>query len=195
MTAAADTVQGSNRFWTVSNMLSLSRIVLSIPFMLVMLLDVPGARWWGLAILAVGIATDKLDGVLARKRNEISEWGKILDPLGDKVGLGAVALVLVLQNVLPLWFLLLLVGRDLLIFVGGIYLRSISGSVLPSNVAGKWTVGVVAGYLLLKLLGIEGLLTDIGLTASVLMILISFASYAFRFFEVLRFREGAHGNP
>jgi len=194
MTVTADTVQGSNRFWTVSNMLSLSRIVLAIPFMLVMLLDVSGARWWGLAILIVGIATDKLDGVLARKRNEISEWGKILDPLGDKVGLGAVALVLVLQNILPLWFLVLLVGRDLLIFVGGIYLRSISGSVLPSNVTGKWTVGVVAAYLFLKLVGIEGLLTDIGLTASVMMILISFASYAFRFFEVLRLREGAHGN-
>lgn len=194
MTVPADTLQGSNRFWTVSNMLSLSRIVLAIPFMLVMLLEVPGARWWGLAILAVGIATDKLDGVLARKRNEISEWGKILDPLGDKVGLGAVALVLVLQNVLPLWFLLLLVGRDILIFVGGIYLRTISGSVLPSNIAGKWTVGFVAAYLFLKLLDVEGLLTDIGLTASVLMILISFASYAFRFFEVLRLQEGAHGN-
>lgn len=194
MTVSGDLVQTSPRFWTVSNMLSLSRIVLSIPFVLVMVLNVPGARWWGLAIIVVGAITDNLDGALARKRNEVSEWGKILDPLGDKIGLAAVGIVLVLQGQVPVWFFLLLVGRDLLILAGGVYLRSITGAVLPSNIAGKWTVGVVAAYLFLTLLGIGGLLTDVALTGSVLLIVLSFVSYAMRFIEVLRLREGMHGN-
>ncbi len=195
MTDRPDMARASSRFWTVSNVLSLSRIVLSIPFVLVMLLEVPGARWWALAILLVGGLTDNLDGVLARRRNEISEWGKILDPVADKIGIAAVAIVLYLKNLAPGWFLVLLLGRDLLIFSGGIYLRSIRGIVLPSNIAGKWTVGVVAATLLLLLVGVEGWLREFALGASVVMIVVSFGAYVVRFVEILRVREGVHGNP
>ena len=194
MSERADMVRASSRFWTVSNMLSLSRVVLAIPFLLVTLMDVPGGRWWAVAIIVVGALTDNLDGLIARRRNEISEWGKILDPLGDKVGLGAVAVVLLVKNVLPLWFFLVYIGRDLLILAGGMYIRATRGVVLPSNKAGKWTVGVVAGTLLLRLLDVRGWPMDGAMTASVVMIVISFAGYVARFVEVVRPRESVHGN-
>ncbi len=183
------------RFWTVSNMLSLSRVVLSGLFVVIMLSDVPGARWWGLAIIVVGAATDNLDGLLARRRNEISEWGKILDPLADKIGVAAIALVLFLRGLVPVWFLAALLGRDLLILIGGLYVRSVRGVVLASNTAGKWTVGVVAGTLLLLLLDIPGWWCDAAIGISVIMIIVSFGGYVARFVDVLRPGESVHGNP
>ncbi len=194
MTDRPDMARASSRFWTVSNMLSLSRVFLSVPFVLVMLLDVPGARWWALAILVVGALTDNLDGLLARRRNEISEWGKILDPLGDKVGIAAVAVALYFKNLLPGWFFVLLLVRDLLIFAGGMYIRSVRGVVLPSNTAGKWAVGVVAATLLLLLLEVQGWLIVVAMVASVGMILVSFGGYVVRFVEVVRLGASVHGN-
>jgi phosphatidylglycerophosphate synthase len=66
------------RFFTVSNLLSISRALLAIPFALVMLSDSPNATMWGIIILAAAAFTDKFDGVLARKYHEVTEWGKIL---------------------------------------------------------------------------------------------------------------------
>ena len=125
-------------FLTVSNLLSIFRALLSIPFALVMLLPDPPLRSWAVVIVLVGMVTDKLDGDLARARGEETEWGRILDPLADKVCVGVMALVLLALGVFPLWFVLALVLRDLLILAGGIYLKSARGVVLPSNAAGKW---------------------------------------------------------
>ena len=194
MKVTKDMVPASGRFWTASNMLSLSRVALSIPFVLIMLGGGATARWWGLALMIVGAATDKLDGLLARKWNEVSEWGKILDPLADKIALAAVGIVLYFKHELPDWFLGLILGRDLLIFLGGLFIRSRLGIVLQSNTAGKWTVGVIGATFLLKLLQIEGWLVLIGTWGSVVMILISLAAYVGRFIEVLRVREGVHGH-
>ncbi len=82
-----------DHFLTASNLLSISRGLLSIPFAIVMLGHSPESRLWGAAIMVVAALTDKFDGVLARKYNQITEWGKILDPLADKVAVSVVAIV------------------------------------------------------------------------------------------------------
>jgi len=125
-------------FLTISNLLSIFRALLSVPFALVMLLPDPPLRFWAVGILLAGMMTDKLDGDLARRRGEETEWGKILDPLADKVCVAVMALVLLKVGDFPLWFVLALLSRDMLIFLGGMYLKSTRGVVLPSNVAGKW---------------------------------------------------------
>jgi CDP-diacylglycerol--glycerol-3-phosphate 3-phosphatidyltransferase len=185
---------GSARFWTLPNVLSLTRVALSVPFVLVMLLGGEAGRWWGFGIVCAGILTDKLDGWLARRWNEVSEWGKILDPLGDKIGIAAIGIVLYLQGVLPVWFLALLIGRDILIFAGGVYLRTATGVVLPSNTTGKWAVGVIAATLALLLIGVGGPLIEVGMTASVVMLLLSLAFYAVRFVQIVRLGKAVHGN-
>ncbi|MGA9121433.1 MAG: CDP-alcohol phosphatidyltransferase family protein [Bacteroidota bacterium] len=194
MTGQLSVERASPRFWTLSNMLSLSRVVLAIPFVIVMLGGGEEGRWWGFGLVCVGALTDKLDGVLARRRNEVSEGGKILDPLGDKIGVAAIAIVLYLKSLVPGWFLGLLLGRDLLIFAGGMYLRSVTGAVLPSNTVGKWTVGIVGATLALMLVGVTGWLVDVGIVASVAMLAVSLILYAARFISVLRVRGVAHGN-
>ena len=67
------------------NKLTLLRIVLILPFLLVLYLDVPFAAYIALAIFIIASLTDMLDGQIARKRNLITDFGKFADPLADKM--------------------------------------------------------------------------------------------------------------
>jgi CDP-diacylglycerol--glycerol-3-phosphate 3-phosphatidyltransferase len=124
-------------FLTISNLLSIFRGLLSIPFALVMLVPADPMRFLALGILLIGMLTDFLDGRIARARGEETEWGKILDPLADKVCVAVMALVLLKLGDLPFWFVAALIARDLAILAGGVYIKSARGVVLPSNTAGK----------------------------------------------------------
>jgi len=171
---------------TIPNLLSISRVFLIILFALAMLVPDQPARWWGLGILLLAALTDRLDGMLARSMHQETEWGRILDPLADKVGVAAVAIVLLYLMWLPLWFVALLLGRDLLILTGGLIIRRKTGEVLPSNIAGKWAVGVFAATLIFIVADAPDWLVLIGIWTSVTMVLVSTVGYVRRFAEVMR---------
>lgn len=173
-------------FWTIPNALSLLRLLLSIPFAYVMLADVPDARWWAIGIIVLGVITDKLDGDIARWLHCESEWGRILDPLADKVAVAVMALVLLWLGLIPAWFVVLLLARDLLILAGGVYLRKRTGEVLPSNTAGKWAVGVIGFTLLFALIDATMPIVTIGIVLSVVMVVVSTTGYAQRFLTAIR---------
>ncbi len=173
-------------FWTIPNALSMLRLLLAVPFAYVMLADVPGARWWAVGIIVLGVITDKLDGDIARWLHCESEWGRILDPLADKVAVAVMALVLLWLGLVPAWFVLLLLIRDVLILAGGLYLRRRTGEVLPSNTAGKWAVGVIGFTLLFALIDNTMLIVPIGTWLSVIMVVISTTGYVQRFLTVIR---------
>lgn len=173
-----------HRFWTISNLLSITRALLAVPFALVMLSGSPNATWWGIVVLAVAALTDKLDGVLARKFNEITEWGKVLDPIADKIGIGVAALVLVKLELIPLWFVVAMIARDLLILAGGMYLKRRKSIVLQSNQLGKWTIGVLALTMFFAMLRWMAA-TELFLWLSVAMLAGSFVLYTTRFIAVL----------
>jgi len=171
--------------FTVSNVLSISRAVLVVPFSLVMLFpDVP-QRAWGGVIIALAILTDKFDGVLARKLRQESELGKILDPLADKIGIAGVALVMLHLGDIPLWFVAALILRDAVIFLGGITIKATRGVVLTSNLYGKWTVGIVAFTLLRALLGVVPEAHTVLMAASVGGLMLSFVMYVVRFIQLM----------
>jgi len=177
-----------DRFFTTSNLLSISRALLAIPFVLVMLSEYPSSRMWGGLIMFVAALTDKYDGVLARKFNQITEWGKILDPLADKIAVGAVVLVLLHLNAIPLWFVVVVLGRDILIFTGGMYIKATRGVVLPSNETGKWAVGIISLTLFLMVLDFHSWVIDVLLYISVLLLAVSFILYLKRFIDLLKQR-------
>jgi CDP-diacylglycerol--glycerol-3-phosphate 3-phosphatidyltransferase len=173
-------------FLTISNLLSLFRALLTIPFALVMLLPDPPLRLWAVGIVLAGMLTDKLDGDLARARGEETEWGKILDPLADKLCIAVMAIVLLKLGDVPFWFVLALVARDLLILAGGLYLKSTRGVVLPSNLLGKWTATVIAFTILCILLNVAREMQWVLLAACAGGLLLSLFTYVGRFLQVVR---------
>ena len=173
-------------FLTPSNVLSLIRAALAIPFALIMLSPLPSARIWGAAIMVVGALTDRYDGILARRWGQETEWGRILDPLADKIGVATVALVLLALHEIPLWYVVALLARDLLIFAGGMVIKIRSGVVLPSHPIGKVAVGIISLALFLLVIQGPSLASTILIWASVVLLLLSFGTYAARFFEEIK---------
>jgi len=179
----ATDVSRTDRFFTIPNLLSLLRLVLVVPFVLVLIAHEPWSKPWAIAIVLVAALTDKLDGDLARKYGQESEWGRILDPLADKLGIAAAAIVFLVLDLLPAWFVAALVGRDLLIGAGGLYLKARTGRVLPSNMAGKWAVGVFILTILVILLEAPPVVVSVMIGASIVMLLVSLFMYIRRFIE------------
>jgi CDP-diacylglycerol--glycerol-3-phosphate 3-phosphatidyltransferase len=175
----------SRKFLTISNLLSITRAILAIPFVLFMLSDAPGARVWAFVVFIVALLTDKLDGDLARWLHQETEWGKILDPLADKIGIASGAVVFLLQGLLPAWFVVALIARDLLIFCGGLFLKFRRGVVLPSNVTGKWAVGTIALTFGLVILGAPEIVVAVSVWGSIVMMVLSLVLYVRRFAVVV----------
>ena len=173
-------------FLTIANLLSIFRGLLSITFALVMLVPANPGRLWALGILLLGMLTDFLDGRIARARGEETEWGRILDPLADKVCVAVMSLVLLRLGDLPLWFVGALVARDLLILAGGVYVKSTRGLVLPSNTAGKWTATVIAFTILVLLLRLAPDFQWMLLAVCAAGLALSLVLYIARFTQVLR---------
>jgi phosphatidylglycerophosphate synthase len=171
--------------WTVSNVISLFRLVLVVPLVWALLHEATG---WVLGLALVAVLSDVADGAFARWRGAITELGKVLDPLADKVVAGAAAVVLVLQQKLPLWFAVLVIGRDVLLLLGGWLAWRWAGSVLPSLRPGKWTALAIAGTLGAAYLGWEDWLA-VGIALSIVGMISSTEVYLRRWWEVFRARK------
>jgi cardiolipin synthase len=120
---------------TVPNLLSFSRL-LGVPLFLWLLLG-PHADGWALAILMVSGITDWADGVLARRLNQMSRLGALLDPAVDRLYILATLVGLVLRDVIPLWLAVLLIGRDLALACTLPALRRRGLTGLPVHYLGK----------------------------------------------------------
>ena len=185
MTDSVNGLYAPRNLWTISNMISLSRIVLTVPIVYLLFQEGDAARWWALLLMAIAILTDSLDGKVARARNEITEEGKFLDPLADKIAVGIIVFVLAITGELPWWFVGIILARDVLIIFAGIYIKARYGVLFPSNIWGKWAVTFIAFTVFFMLLPIEGLetLEVIMMTACLIMLAISTISYTIRFLE------------
>lgn len=131
----------SDHFFTASNVISILRGVMTLPIVWAL---VTHRRWLAVGLCLAAAVTDWLDGYVARRTGTVSRWGMILDPIADKILVGSVVVVLVLQNTLPLWFVLLVVGRDAVILLGATYASAKANVVLPSLMSGKLAVSAIA---------------------------------------------------
>ena len=169
---------------TVSNYLSLLRLLMAIPFW-IMLDHFPSARYTLFSLFLFASLTDIMDGYLARKMNQVTEFGKIIDPLADKICIGLIITKLYLIHQIPELYFFMIIGRDLLIFLGGIFLIRKLGRVLPSNMLGKITVLIIGVVIILTLLQLDqsSVYFKSIYVISLLLILVSFTAYAIRGFE------------
>jgi CDP-diacylglycerol--glycerol-3-phosphate 3-phosphatidyltransferase len=180
-------IEWSN-LWAASNLLSMSRVVMLIPIVYFLLQEGETARWWAFFWIFLAVLTDNLDGRVARARNEITEEGKILDPLADKICVGVVIAVLALTGEIPLWFFALVVSRDVIIVISATYIKRKFGVVMVSNMIGKVAVTVIVATLAVMILPLDvpaPLIVAMKL-ASVAVIVTSLLSYAKEFFDKLR---------
>jgi CDP-diacylglycerol--glycerol-3-phosphate 3-phosphatidyltransferase len=88
--------------------------------------------------------TDGLDGYLARRMNKVSDLGKALDPIADKIFAATLIVLLILFREFPIWLAVVVVGRDLLILLAGLILLKNRKIVPSSNLTGKYAFGSIA---------------------------------------------------
>jgi CDP-diacylglycerol--glycerol-3-phosphate 3-phosphatidyltransferase len=181
-----------NEIKTKSNLLSLLRLFLAIPFWFMLdnfQSDTVRYATFGLCIFSS--ITDILDGYLARKYNEVTEMGKIIDPLADKINISVIIIKLFMIGEISSTYFLLIVGRDVLIFIGGIFVTRIVGKVLPSNILGKITVTNIGIIILLIMLNIDRHIWIFkGLYyLSILLVFVSFFVYVYRAIEFIKKKD------
>jgi CDP-diacylglycerol--glycerol-3-phosphate 3-phosphatidyltransferase len=185
--AGGRTSQHLGKFWTVANMLSLLRVLLTIPITYLILVD--GAKTWIFALIGVALLTDWFDGRVARWSHTVSDWGKVLDPLADKLAAAAVTLALTVRDVLPVWFLGSIVARDAVIVLGGVIVARRTGKVLMSLWLGKVAVTALAVTVLAALLEADPPVLQACLWTTTVLMAVAFLLYLIRFVQV--FRTGA----
>lgn len=163
-----------------SNILSTLRLLLAIPFIILFeYWEQPGIKQVIIYLVVFAGITDILDGYLARKLNQITEFGKIIDPLADKIAMAAVLIGILSNKLLPFYYFILIICRDLLILLGGIFIAKKTGFILPSNIIGKITVIIIGIVILLALFGLNSnnLIYEIIYYLSIVMIFLSLIVY------------------
>lgn len=124
----------SSRILTAPNVLSLLRLLTVPVFLWLFTHDEENVA---VVIYAAGACTDFFDGYVARRFNQVSEFGKLLDPLSDRVYIVSLAIVLVVRGTLPFWLAAVVIGRDVLI-LGALPLLAKKGVMrIPVNFTGK----------------------------------------------------------
>lgn len=178
------------KIYTVSNIISFFRILLAIPifYFISNVNEIHGARHILLGLYFLVYLTDIADGYFARKFNQISELGKIIDPLADKILVILVVTYLYYYEIIPAYYFYIIVLRDILIFTGGIFVSKKIGKVLPSNYFGKITVISIGAFIIIVTMGLTetDLIYSIFLYLSIILSFISVIVYGLKGFQEVK---------
>lgn len=122
----------------IPNLLSICRILLVPPLVVVLLTKFPGKEFVGLGLFLLAAVMDFLDGFLARRRNQVTRLGTLLDPAADKILISAafISLVELDHELVPAWMVVVIIGREFAVSS----LRSFAAAenlVIPSGMSGK----------------------------------------------------------
>jgi cardiolipin synthase len=118
MRGTTETMPASSAVVTVPNILSFARIAL-IPVFCWLSAHEP-TRLWGILLFAVVVSTDWVDGYVARRTGRVTELGRILDPLADRLAIAAGLLTFAISGIFPFWAALLILIRDVAVLLGGV---------------------------------------------------------------------------
>ncbi len=175
------------------NKLTLLRFILVFPFVILMLGGFGGAagKWICLAIFCVASATDALDGYIARKYDLVTDFGKFMDPLADKLLVCSAMICLLEQDRLPAWAVLVIIAREFIIS-GFRLVASDNGIVIAASYWGKIkTVCQMAMTILLiaDLGSSVAAAEEILIVLSVALTVISLADYLWKNKRVLSMQD------
>jgi cardiolipin synthase len=149
----------SDRVLTVPNALSALRLV-GVPVFLWLLFSHQDI--WAFVVLILSGVTDYLDGKIARRFNLVSRVGELLDPLADRLYVLTTLVALTIRDIIPLWLLIVLVGRDLFMGVVILLLKRVGQTGLPVHFVGKAaTFNLLYAFPILLLSSVEGVVGDV----------------------------------
>ncbi|MBI3594672.1 MAG: CDP-diacylglycerol--glycerol-3-phosphate 3-phosphatidyltransferase [Nitrospirae bacterium] len=122
------------------NLLTLLRIALIPLFVMIYSEPTPLRSFLATVAFLLAALTDFLDGYLARKRGEITQFGKLMDPIADKLLVISALLLLVYFQRIPVWMVIILVGREMAV-TGLRAVASLEGVIIPADRWGKYKMG------------------------------------------------------
>ncbi|MDD1478154.1 MULTISPECIES: CDP-diacylglycerol--glycerol-3-phosphate 3-phosphatidyltransferase [Micrococcaceae] len=172
--AEANSTGSASGIWNLPNILTMLRIVMVPFFVWFLLLDAPGLvaqngvwRWIAGATFAVAIYTDKLDGDIARSRGLITDFGKIADPIADKLLIGSALVMLSLLQELPWWVTILILVREW--GITALRFVVIRYGVIPASRGGKLKTVTQTAAIFLYILPLAPIVPWLGVVAFVVM--------------------------
>lgn len=118
------------------NILSIIRILLVPPLVVVLLTKVPDKEWWGLGLFLLAALMDFLDGYLARRRKQVTRLGTLLDPAADKILMSAAFISLVELGLAPAWMVVVIIAREFAVSSLRAF-ASAEGLIIAAGVSGK----------------------------------------------------------
>ena len=179
-------IEVSGKLFTISNFISFSRIFIVIPVVYRHYINGYSVDAIIILLIGYGIISDYLDGFVARKTNTISEIGKMIDPISDKIAAGLLFIYTVVIGWIPFWFLWLFIARDILILIGSSFIKLRYGKVAMSTISGKISVNVMSLYWIsIFFFRSASLAHTILLWASVAIMLFSFIMYLLRYRNIM----------
>ena len=176
------------------NKLTIVRIVL-IPFfvffMLTTVVPVPYTFWIAEVVFIIASLTDTADGMIARKYNLITNFGKFMDPLADKMLVSSAFICLVALGRIPAWIVIIIIGREFIIS-GFRLVASDNGIVIAASYWGKFktTFQMLAIILLILNLGetypVMHIIEQILIYVALILTLVSLVDYVAKNIDVLK---------
>lgn len=179
----------------IPNILSILRIMLVGVFVFVFFNDYPNNLLWALVVFLTAGLTDVIDGFLARKFNWVTNLGKILDPLADKLMQCTVLVCMLVKGLIPDWLVVPFILKEFLMLLGGLLIIKKRKVVVVSNIFGKMTVVFFYAAIVLCIVArdflAENLILLYIICALVLVAAISaLVNYAATYFRTLKIKEG-----
>lgn len=169
------------------NKLTLLRVIM-IPFFVVfMLMDgMASARYIALALFVVASFTDFLDGNIARKHNLVTNFGKFMDPLADKLLVCSALICLIETGQLPAWYVIIIIAREFIIS-GFRLIASDNGIVIAASYWGKFKTVSQMIMIILMILNIPALsmVTTLFYWIALILTVVSLVDYIKKNFQVL----------
>ncbi len=175
------------------NKLTILRVIL-IPFFVAFLLDpmsLPGAKWIALLIFIVASVTDALDGNIARKYNLVTNFGKFMDPLADKLLVCSALIAFVDMDIIPTWIVMIIIAREFIIS-GFRLVASDNGIVIAAGIWGKLKTVCQMVMIIVLIADLGGVFDVIGtvlIWLSLILTIISLVDYLYTNRQVLSMQD------
>jgi CDP-diacylglycerol--glycerol-3-phosphate 3-phosphatidyltransferase len=140
-----------------------------------------------ITIILIAFISDLSDGYLARKLNQITDLGKLIDPIGDKLFVFVLIIKFFTIGEVDAFYFWTILLRDVIIFTGGVIVKKMIGKVMSSNLLGKITIFSIGCYFLAILFGIKELfISQLLYLTSLTLSFLSVLGYAIRAIETVK---------